>query len=75
MGKKFAIVKFPNENDARGIVPMCWVDDSESFCFYPTVTTNEMRDSLIKSEQPPADDWPRHALVILKKYGNLHFIT
>lgn len=68
--KYFAIVKFPKENDARGIIPLSWVDEGECFCFYPTVTTNEMRDSLIKSETSPTEDWPKHEMVILKKFGN-----
>lgn len=66
----FAIVKFPNENGARGIIPLTWVDeDDERYCSYPIVTTNEMRDSLIKNEAHPTQDWPKHKMVIMKKYG------
>ncbi|CAH0390724.1 unnamed protein product [Bemisia tabaci] len=46
--KKFAIVKFPEEDDAVDIIPTAWLHDDELYCYYPKMKTNEERNNLVR---------------------------
>ena len=66
---EYAIVKFPEEADARGIVPLKWISSDENTCVYPNVNTDERRDKLVRLNVDPEDAWESFSVKLLKKYG------
>lgn len=53
--KRFAIVKFTEEDDAPGIIPLSWLTNDYSMCHYPEAKTDQMRERLIKNAVNPQD--------------------
>lgn len=57
MAKKFGIVKYLDEDDALGIIPLIWVSLDETYCRFPTLQSDKMREKLIQTEAEPAEHW------------------
>ncbi|XP_049763694.1 uncharacterized protein LOC126092234 isoform X1 [Schistocerca cancellata] len=66
---KFAIVKFPEEDDALGIIALCWIQNDGTTCLYPPVTTDSKRNKLLREEALPLQSWSSHKISLMKKYA------
>ncbi|KAK9707644.1 protein of unknown function (DUF4806) [Popillia japonica] len=54
MAKKFAIVKYRDEDNSIGIIPLNWIFSNESSCLYPpAITSDTARDKLVMTEAEP----------------------
>ncbi|KAH6920369.1 hypothetical protein HPB50_028642 [Hyalomma asiaticum] len=53
MPKRFAIVKFPLENDLVDVVPLSWLTDGRSQCFWPQSVRNQQIPLLVEAEKAP----------------------
>ncbi|XP_047109233.1 uncharacterized protein LOC124777770 isoform X3 [Schistocerca piceifrons] len=67
---KFAIVKFPEEDDALGIIALCWIQNDGTTCLYPPVTTDSKRNKLLREEALPLQSWSSHKISLMKKYAS-----
>ncbi|XP_049816187.1 uncharacterized protein LOC126263178 isoform X3 [Schistocerca nitens] len=66
---KFAIIKFPAEDDALGIIALCWIQNDGTTCLYPPVTTDSKRNKLLREEALPLQSWSSHKISLMKKYA------
>nr|XP_018900588.1 PREDICTED: uncharacterized protein LOC109032761 [Bemisia tabaci] len=67
--QKFAIVKFPDEDDAVDIIPTAWLHDDELYCYYPRVKTNEERNNLVRRcIEADEESWDVIPTVVLAKF-------
>ncbi|KAF5277588.1 hypothetical protein FQR65_LT15933 [Abscondita terminalis] len=69
MVKKFAIVKYTEENDALGIIPLKWTSFEEDICHFPPIRSSETQEKLVRREEEPGDNWILCPIQILHKYG------
>lgn len=71
---EFAIVKFLGDEDgARDVVPLKWIDQSKDMCHYPnTKIPYEKKISLVKKNASPDTNWPLWKIQIMRKYGDSH---
>lgn len=69
MDKKFAIVKFTQEDDDVGVIPCCWIHEDRKHCYYPNVANDVRRNKLLKGGEMPDSSWPIHEISIMKSYG------
>lgn len=68
MTERFAIVKFPLEDNKRAVVPLTWVNEEENVCYYPPKALFMKMDNLVKRESVPGNLWSYYKAVVIRKY-------
>jgi hypothetical protein len=64
----FAVVTFPEEDDALGIIPMNWIVGN-GVCKYPIVKSDFTKNKMISAMVEPKKEWLECKIRILHKYG------
>ncbi|KAF5277319.1 hypothetical protein FQR65_LT16009 [Abscondita terminalis] len=64
----YAIVTFPNEKDAPGIIATNWIDYVRSICYYPNVETEVKKNQLLMNRTAPGKTWNEDPIRILKEF-------
>ncbi|KAK4882481.1 hypothetical protein RN001_005800 [Aquatica leii] len=64
----YAIVTFPNEKDAPGIIATNWVDYVRNICYYPNVESHVKK--LLMNRTAPEKTWNEHPIRILKEFNS-----
>ncbi|KAF5271421.1 hypothetical protein FQR65_LT17617 [Abscondita terminalis] len=68
MTKYYAIVKFIDEDDALGIIPLNWVSENEDLCYFPNIKSDSVREKLIRIRADYEESWILCPIKILHKY-------
>ncbi|XP_065664083.1 uncharacterized protein LOC136085962 isoform X3 [Hydra vulgaris] len=66
---QFLIVAFKNEKDAVAILPETYLNNNE-LCFWPPYTSQGRVNKAIKECEAPNENWPKHAIRVIKKIGS-----
>ncbi|KAK4887069.1 hypothetical protein RN001_003340 [Aquatica leii] len=64
----YAIVTFPNEKDAPGIIATNGVDYVRNICYYPNVESHVKK--LLMNRTAPEKTWNEHPIRILKEFNS-----
>nr|XP_018910937.1 PREDICTED: uncharacterized protein LOC109039754 isoform X2 [Bemisia tabaci] len=73
MTELFAVVKFTEENDAIDVVPTMWIINNDTASWYPNVTSDETKNSLVKRcAQVDTKTWTENPIKVLGKYKTYH---
>lgn len=66
--KHFAVVTYPEEDNAYGVVPVKWMRNGKT-CFFPNFVSEQKKNALVKAQAAPKQNWSIYNVTVLKYYS------
>ncbi|KAL1469383.1 hypothetical protein MTO96_025107 [Rhipicephalus appendiculatus] len=67
MPKLYAVVKFPQEENKVAVVPLTWLTEDHSFCFWPPKMRGVRVPQLIRDLVAPSAEWGTYPVTIMAR--------